>query len=288
MKRIVGVSVMVLGIVLLMGGSALAVKPDKVMDHSNGFPSGDHYNLNIIGKKQGFNCMEQEVDTDGNTIYGNVVFIPEKDVGEIYMQSGKGKRAEAITQLQVTDRCADSNGAWLQLPKNDSGYRVYARALAKPQKTLEGIGLGIESSLVPVEDENGTDLVYLGLVTNTGFRKAGASFTRQKGKSTAIPITDLFQWSGTVCHLSVPEGDSAEAFDPGYVCCTQTDTDTGECVQYDWAYNADGELQCIDPVTVYCMEYKEEWVFNIGDFVTYLWETDNNGTKLLQVRFYPN
>jgi hypothetical protein len=42
------------------------------------------------------------------------------------------------------------------------------------------------------------------------------------------------------------------------------------------------------PTTVYCNEYVDEWVFNIGDFVEYLWNLDNNGVKLLQVRFYPN
>ena len=39
--------------------------------------------------------------------------------------------------------------------------------------------------------------------------------------------------------------------------------------------------------TAYCRSYTGKWVFNIADFVTYLWDTDNNGVKLLQVRFYP-
>jgi len=40
-------------------------------------------------------------------------------------------------------------------------------------------------------------------------------------------------------------------------------------------------------LTTYCNKYENEWVFNIADFVTYLWNTENNGVKLLQVRFYP-
>ena len=36
-----------------------------------------------------------------------------------------------------------------------------------------------------------------------------------------------------------------------------------------------------------CAEYLNEWVFNIGAFIEDLWSMDNNGTKLLQVRFYP-
>ncbi len=33
---------------------AIAAKPQKVIEYSNGFPSGEHYNLNIHGKKEGF------------------------------------------------------------------------------------------------------------------------------------------------------------------------------------------------------------------------------------------
>ena len=41
---------------------------------------------------------------------------------------------------------------------------------------------------------------------------------------------------------------------------------------------------------VYCVDYESDptWVFDIAEFVEYLWTTDNKGTKLLQVRFYPN
>jgi hypothetical protein len=40
-------------------------------------------------------------------------------------------------------------------------------------------------------------------------------------------------------------------------------------------------------VSAFCKTYTNEWVFNIGDFVEYLWSLDNNGIKLMQVRFYP-
>jgi hypothetical protein len=40
-------------------------------------------------------------------------------------------------------------------------------------------------------------------------------------------------------------------------------------------------------VTALCRSYTNYWVFNIADFVEYLWQLDNNGLKLLQVRFYP-
>jgi len=69
---------------------------------SNGFPSGPHYNLNIIGKKDLFTCPPQELDTNGAPIYGNVIFVPEmtngnpavQDPTQIVFESGlKGPRA---------------------------------------------------------------------------------------------------------------------------------------------------------------------------------------------------
>lgn len=285
-KTVLGV-IAVLVIFSFTVSSALATKPgDEV--NPNGFPSGEHYNLNIIGKKDGFTCPDQEYDEFGNPVYGNVVFVPENGEGiEIYMQSGKGKKAEAVTELQVIDPCAgfDSDGAVIQLPKNEAGYRVYARALAKPTDEPD---IKIMPELIAVEDENGNDLVYLGLVTENGFETPSVSFTRKKGKSKAVEITGLFLWTGTVCYLSEP----LEYEDTRELCCIDLTGDGifDECV--DATVDPDTLVSsCPEDYTSllgYCHEFTDEWVFNIGDFVTYLWNTDNNGVKLLQVRFYPN
>jgi hypothetical protein len=269
--------------------SAGATAPGQEVN-PNGFPSREHYNLNIIGKKTGFTCPDQEYDEDGNPVYGNVIFVPEDGKGvEIYMQSGTGKKAEAVSELRVTDPCAgfDGNRAVIQLPKNEAGYRVYARALATPTDEPD---MQITPQLIAVEDENGNDLVYLGLVTDNGFETPFSSFTRKKGKSTAVDITGLFLWSGTVCYLSEPVLYEQTRD----LCCVDL-TEPPDGV-YDECSDA-----IVDPVTLlsscpdgytsilaYCHDYLDEWVFNIGDFVTYLWDMENNGVKLLQVRFYPN
>lgn len=288
MKRLISLSSLILVAVLLMAASATAEKPAREDDTlPNGFISGEHYNLNIIGKKEGFNCQQEQLDADGNPIYGKVVFIPEHGEANIYMQSGKGKKFEALTTLQVIDPCAgDEDGATLQLPKNEMGYRVFARALGKP--------VGIDSiSLTPglhiVEDENGHNLLYLGLVTNYGFQPSNQEFSRIKGKSKAIEISDLFKWYGSICYFSEPEG----SYTTQYVCCDQTDPSTNECTKYVYVDPTQVQV-CADgsaPIPVYCKDYTTEpapWVFNIAEFVEYLWSTDNRGTKLLQVRFYPN
>jgi len=66
----------------------------------------------------------------------------------------------------------------------------------------------VTPELVAAEDENGNDLVYLGLLTETGFQTPTETFTRNKGKSKAIHITGLFNWTGTVCYIEIPAGYS--------------------------------------------------------------------------------
>ena len=286
MKHIMKKTLILATMVLFMSSSAFATKPGQDVN-PNGFPSGEHYNLNIIGKKDGFTCPEPEVDEDGNILYGNVVFVPQSGENiQIIMQSGKGKKAEAVTELRVIDPCTtafDDDAAVLQLPKNENGYRVYARALATPTDNPD---MTITPELILVEDEFGNNLIYLGLVTDNGFETPFVSFTRKKGKSQAVDITGLFEWTGQVCYFTEPVSYDSMLTK----CCVDTDLDGiyDECTDQTLV---DGILTCpegFDEVSVFCVDYVDKWVFNIGDFVEYLWDIDNNGLKLLQVRFYPN
>ena len=59
MKKKFILCVLLLGVLILSFDSAYAVKPGEDVN-PNGFPSGPHYNLNIHGKKDGFNCPEQQ------------------------------------------------------------------------------------------------------------------------------------------------------------------------------------------------------------------------------------
>lgn len=258
-------------------------------ENPNGFPSGPHYNLNIHGKNADFTCPPPEYDplNPSLQVYGNSIFVPENGEGiEIFMQSGKGARAAAIPSLQAIDWCAaafDGDAAVIQLPKNDAGYRVYARALAKP--TDEPF-MTIVPSLYMVQDEFGNDLVFLGTLDGSGFTMPDGTFVRKKGQSKAVDITGMFEWTGEVCYFTPIEGST-----PTQVCCIDAD---GNGVYEDCeaaTILADGSLSCpanYGLVAAYCVVYEDAWVFNIADFVEYLWTVQNNGLKLLQVRFYPN
>jgi hypothetical protein len=282
MKRLLMLVLSIAVVAAFTSVPAFATQPGQTVN-PNGYPSGDHYNLNILGKKDGFTCEEQ-VDELGNPVYGNVVFVPLNGNNiQIQMQSGKGNKAAAIPTLQAIDPCSasiDGDAAIIQIPKNDLGYRVYARALGKPTNSPTML---ITPKLIAVEDESGNDLVYLGLVTSTGFQTPYSAFSRKKGQSTARDITGLFEWSGSVCYFSstyCTTGCTAAT-----LCCTPglTAGTYTSCVP-----KVDLCLAGTVEVAAFCSSYTDEWVFNIGDFVTYLWDMENEGVKNLQVRFYPN
>lgn len=278
---------------LMAFSPAHAGKPSAVIDISNGFPSGKHFNLNIIAKNP--DTFECSLADDG----GNVIFVPEYGGHfNIYMESGKkGPKSDPdILDLQVIDRCAgfsEGDNAVLRLPKNEGGYMVYARVLAKPSKVDETREFTVyQPELAHVWDEQGNDLLALGLVTENGIQTPEV-FERTTGKSKAVNITGLFEFAGTVCYLVEPEG-----FDPSldeffYKCCGLIDLDvppdgiyddnTGCASPYD-----DNTIWC-DGVETYCQSYATDpqWIFNIADFVDLLWGIDSNGGKLLQIRFYP-
>jgi hypothetical protein len=281
MKEILLAGVMI----FLITGFANGTQPGKDVN-PNGFPSGDHFNLNIIGKTGDFACPDASYDEYGYPVYGNVIYIPdypEYDV-RIIMESGKKgpKSAPDTIGLQVTDTCtgfSPSDPASLRLPKNDRGYRVYARVLGKPSEndsSLRAIEI-FDPQLLLVQDESGNDLLYLGLVTENGFLSTSASFVRTTGKSQAVDITGLFQWSGSVCYLTAPD-----EFSLPNSCCADLDGDG----TFDQCSPTAQDALC-EGTPVYCLEYVNEWIFNIGDFVDYFWNLDNNGAKLLQIRFYP-
>lgn len=264
------------------GAQAQAVNP-------NGFPSGPHYNLNIIGKKADYSCTPVQVDEFGNLVYGNVIFVPEIGQGiQIVMKSGKkgGKASVLYPELRVTDACAgfDGDPAVLELPPSEKGYRVYARALAKPVEHSYW-SISYSGSLFSAQDEYGNELVDLGLVTSGGVASPGETVNRTKGQSVAVPITDLFLWSGEICNIDFTL--TSPVTKP--LCWTDANLDGVISVGDTFTKPVDGICSSgvLTPVPVICTTYVDEWIFNIAELVASDWLVDNGGTKLVQIRFYP-
>jgi len=294
MRKTFRTGVSISTVFLLLAGVAYTQK--KAPTDNNGFPSGPHYNLNLIGKKADFACNNAPEPDPITGFYGNVVFVPEDGTGTINMLSGttKGKTASTFVGLQVPNPCAgfDGSKALVQLQANANGYLVYARALAKPTADPDNPTMTLTPGLSWVEDENADNLVYIGLVTSGGFSSPFQELTRTKGHSVAVPISDMFMWAGTICYEFPPTnlfGDEPPVY-PGVSMCY---ADTNLSGEYDLGDTITAPVSGACPdgfmlTTLYCHTFDTaQWVFNIADLVRYFWGVDTSGSKLVQIRFYP-
>lgn len=259
-----------------VAASGFAGKPSDVVGWSNGFPSGPHFNLNIHGKKAGFAC-------DGSA-GGGSVFVPEHGDAQIdYVQN----KRSTVANLTVLDACGafDGDAALVQLPAGE--YQVYARILAKPAKSGEPREVVFHPQLREACNDSGTEnfsgavdcdesfLLGTGVVTTGGFYDPYQdTFQRTAGKSKAVDITNAFAWTGYACDQALDlDGDGA---------MTPADVPADQ--------DGDGDIDEADLalwLASMCTFFDREWVFNIADLVVYGWDWKNNGSKLVQVRFYP-
>ncbi len=278
--------------------TALAAKPsgpdNNVIERSNGYPSGPHFNLNIHGKNDDYQCDPSPG--------GNSVFI--REYGDSTLQIASNKKSK-LTELVAQDRCAeywDGDPALVQIPTESEGYYVFARVRAKPRNgKVDGDASSIIMTPNPVleacNDNGETDefgdlitcssdeegLLSLGLVTNKGVYKTteqgfkrwdSTTTTKGKGKAKATDITGLFTWTGYACDAALDlNGD-------------------GVIDENDVPNDLDG-VGDIDPddlsifFALNCTFFNEEWVFNVADLVVQDQEIVNDGVKLLKIRFYP-
>ena len=307
MKRLLlgAVPLLLLGVLAVGISTTFAAKPQKVIEWSNGYPSGAHFNLNVHGKKDDYNCDPSPG--------GNSVFIAEYGLSTLQYVSNK---KSSVTELTAVDRCAeqfDGDPVKVQIPTEAEGYYVFARVRAKTQN---GSNSGDPSSIIitpnPVlETCNDTDpenpdfptytecpndeLLALGLVTSSGvydlteqglvrFDDGGGS--KGKGKATATDITGLFLWTGYVCDAIL------DANGDGVIDALDTP------IEYDLVENGGNGNGIIDPeeyqnwlddqvLLETCSFHENEWVFNVADLVVQDNEINNDGVKLLKIRFYP-
>ena len=312
-----------------------AGKPVEVIDWSNGFPSGPHFNLNIHGKNPDYICNSEPG--------GGSVFVPEYGYSEIQIIQNK---KSSISELTVHDKCAfDDDVVQVQLPKGH--YQVYARILAKPRKDGESREVSFYPKLIEAcndtteYDPNGdsvvdvndlylldingdgivdtsdnpdlngdgyvdqldvdiwtstfgdliecTDstLISLGIVTGTdAFTQDGQKLERTKGKSKAVNVTEMFMYSGIVFDTLLDwDGDGDLDF-VDFVNTVNLDLDSDTDID-----ETDFELW-IDTLELagLVLDYRAEpiWVFDLADLVVYGLDYENNGSKLVQIRFYPD
>jgi hypothetical protein len=308
-------------VVLALPTAVLADKPPKpphsggsnqLIPRPNGFPAGPHYNLNIHGKKDGFACN----DTPG----GNSVFVDEYGPATIqYVSNKKG----SLTELMVLDPCAVNDGvAKVQLPYEADGYYAFGRILGKPDNSSnKGDASSVilyPNVVVQACNDTGVDpdfgdwtscpgdpLLALGFIVhdqvyvteNETYVRFDPGVTKGKGKSKATDITALFTYVGWVVHpdldISAPYGEITQDDVPADASNTTLypgidSYDVNEPYGFidveEWlSYQADQT----PPMAWYFSMADGMWIFNIADLVVTEQGLVNDGTKLLQIRFYP-
>ena len=197
------------------------------------------------------------------------------------------------------------NGATI----NANGYYVYGRILGKPNNSrrTDGDSSTILVTTNPLLQVDGDGAVFpLGLVTTKGvYRVDKKEFIRfdepepttkgkGKGKSVAKNITDMFMWTGWVVDGSLDINDEQDTGNPdGQITFHDIPKDSGAGV--GWDYDGDGDVDDEDVNAwltdlgdpILARYYEDWWVFDIAEIVTQSWDIENDGTKLLQIRFYP-
>ena len=321
MKKVIKGSLLVITMLVFMVGSALAAKPQDVIEMSNGFPSGMHFNLNIHGKDWHTCNAVQEPDDDS---WGNSIFVPEYGAATIQYVSNK---KASIRELTVLDPCGGFDGpndvAKIQLPHKvevdgdvitAEGYYVFGRILGKPNNSSND---GDPSSIILYPnvvvqacnddpdapdpnfgDDTSCDELALGLIVGTNlyiaepeeYVRFNPGATKGKGKSKATDITRLFTYTGWVVDEGldingpdgVPDGVIDEYDVPldAYDYVPDLDED-GDISVEEWLKFQEQQ----DPQMAWY--FAKEWIFNIADLVVTEQGLVNDGTKLLQIRFYP-
>jgi len=330
-KRIVLVVTALTIVALLVGATAvMAAKPQRsgsgkdVIALSNGFPSGQHFNLNIHGK-------DPETFTCDATPGGKSVFVAEYGASTIQYVSNK---KASMYDLTVLDPCAmpepyGDGVAKVQLPYKvmvddtptpAGGYYVFARILGKPNngKTETASNIILYPNTV-VEVCNDTDPpnpefgnytecpedpeLMMGLIVGNNLyvpdpdeqvlRRFEDPTAKGKGKSKAVDITRLFVYTGWVVDATLDANDDGIIDINDVPVADYGDAMAGE----NRDYNNDGvedeadveawltDMAALDPAMAWY--FANEWIFNIADLVITEQGLMNDGTKLVQLRFYP-
>jgi hypothetical protein len=246
MKRIGPSFVSVLLVVTLLFGmvtAAMAGKPQGVIEKSNGFPSGKHFNLNVHGKWFDYTCNP----TPG----GNSVFVCQ--YGEQKIEYVSNKRS-SLTELLVLDRCSDCfdnapdpDPVSVMLPYKiqldtgevvpAGGFWVFGRILGTPNNgkncTDPDPDGKCPSSIIwdanvvkQACNDDGTDgfgdytdcdEVALGVIVGNNlytpdpdagvYTRFDPQETKGKGNSKATDMTPLFTYEGWVSWGQCPETD---------------------------------------------------------------------------------
>jgi hypothetical protein len=318
-KRIMQIAIFMLIISVITVSPVLAAKPIDVQYQSNGFPSGQHFNLNLHG---------HDPLTYTGTPSGNTIIVALNGSSTIeYLSNKKNMNNTELTVLDPLSEnfSPDYDPAQVYLPYNivdesdnttkpAEGYYVYGRILGKPNNGSGGEPSNIlltqnfiiaaANSADETTDEwpfgfdLDDDLLGLGVVITNGnlyVPSVDGTFERfdpptddpnekgkgnKRGKSKAVEITELFRWTGYVS-----DNMSLDLNTNGYLDIGDVPSDqNGDSVVDE----TDLTLWLDYLVSIGEAVYHENiWIFDVADMVISGQTVVNDGTKNFQIRFYP-
>lgn len=229
------------------------LKTTDLYKQGNGSPSGEHYNLNIIGTK------EKSADMDGSN--GHVIFVPM--VGKIKIELQEGDFA-------VLDANGTDGVAQFQLPApgidpyvvgyagdadTKTDYSVFVRPLGKPGgwSTITTMAEFLDTDILDfLSKKDAKELMDVNLDGVASVEQVAQPITMERTtrKSTFTNVTAEL--------LTI-------------------------VLKVTYTYDHDENSETADITTILYVRVPifDELIENE------YWEYDNHGLKLLQVRFYP-
>ena len=143
-----------------------------------------------------------------------------------------------------------------------------------------------------------SSLIGLGIVTGNGaFTNDNEMLSRTTGKSKAVKVTDMFMYSGLIFDTSLDMNRDGDLTLDDLILTDMdgdgdVDLDDDHDLSNDDNINDDDfELWIIELVAAELVTDAREvpmWIYDIADLVVYGWDYKNNGSKLVQIRFYPD
>jgi hypothetical protein len=327
-KKIVipSLAVMVMAAMIISVPTAKAAKRGEIIEKSNGFPSGPHFNLIIHGKDtEVFSCTSTSVG-------GNSIFVPEFTTNDLNGETEGGvsiryiqNKKASLIDLLVLDPCAIDDGlAIVQLPDKvmledgstqpTDGFWAYAKITGKPNNG--------DYCTEPTPDCPSKIILYPNKIVEACNDPGNEDF----GTYTNCPEDGDLALGVITNNIYVPDPYTGEfmRFDPqpegekgargkskakditrlfiyvGWVVDARLDVDgpggepDGVIDEYDLPegyFDVESwllDLALLDPpMAWYFSEQDETWMHEIADLVITEQGLANMGTKTLQVRFYP-
>lgn len=222
---------------------------NATVSQGNGAPNGIHYNLNIIGTK------EKSTDMDGSN--GHVIFVPMEGKIKIELQKGDfavldANGTDGVAQFQLPDPGLDPYVVGdAGTADTETDYSVFVRPLGKPG------GWSTMTTVADVVESNLTEFLSAKeiKVLNEAAELGGVASVEQVGMDVTFREKGKSTFTNVTAELLTI------------------------VLKVEYTYDDNG-------TEVTDMVYVRVPIFD--DLIeNEYWEYDNNGLRILQVRFYP-